>query len=49
MKLKSIIFGLAFAAIAFTSFTSCSPQNIDDIHAEQNIDKDMITKVPPMG
>ncbi len=49
MKTKSIIFALAFAATAFTSFTSCSPQSIDDIHAEQNIDKDSIKKIPTNG
>lgn len=48
MKTKTIIFGLAFAAMAFTSITSCSPQSIDDTHAEQNIDKTKI-KVPTHG
>lgn len=49
MKAKSIIFALAFVAVSVTSFTSCSPQNIDDIHADQNIDKDSIKKIPSRG
>lgn len=45
MKIKSIIFALA---IAGSFFASCSPQSIDDINAEQNIDKDSII-VPTHG
>lgn len=45
MKIKSIIFALAIAGFFFAS---CSPQSIDDVQAEQNINKDTI-KIPSNG
>lgn len=49
MKLKTTIFGLLLTMTIVSTFSSCSPQSLDDLHEEQNIDKDSIRKLPTRG
>lgn len=49
MKLKTTTFAILLMATFFSSFISCSPQSLDDIHEEQNIDKESLQNLPTKG